>query len=1185
MAREVLRRNLASNPRLTDAYGTITVPDIRTNLCPAPRPGPGVWAARWGGGTGESSWVIGALRAVWTSPGPSGAALGLVAAQRAAVTEGVPITASVDVASSRRVRINFQWYMGATWQAATRGAWTAVSGSAADPSRLVATSTPPAGVDGLWLLVDVESPIAGDWAEVGKAMIVVGEVAGEYFDGDTVSPDPAQVYGWAGTPGASPSWLRWATAASGSASRPRRQGGADAAVGHPGDVYAWVDGDAVRVWCPTGSTNAGVTIPGISGDASGTAMARHGLVKGKSYAAAVLYSQDVDGLGGTGVGADSRHLRVYRRTAAGTLTPVMSTIPPDVVQSDTLLTVAWTIAADDTDCSLVLQSSGPAGTSVRWRRLIICEGATEQEALARVQTYFDGDQGGHWPAWEGPAGRSPSVLWDGPPDPSAGLRLQLRRILPDGTRAEVVEASDITHTTALSASSQVTCQVSLAVAAEIAAWYEAHPGQPWLMQLERSSGGGEWMDVRNGLVIAYKGDRDDADPSRVMRITCQDYVSWALGGARVGKRPVAVNGGWVFSHPAGQVLGEMLDPIKARGWAPLLGWDWTAVVDSAGVPWPSWLTAQLTGLAFTPPVMMSQVVSQVCEAGGIEWASDGPTWHLYAPGSLGADRTMVRLGGPDVTRAPSSWTAASMYTHLTVVMDGDAGWVELPVPGADMPLGRREAIMSQSGVRTPADAEKLAATALAAAAAPAREMSYEWAAVAGTPIPGVDFGLGDWVTAETATGAEVVRVVEMVLHDDGDVCTVQVVTGDRIMSERARRDKAAGSLNVGGLIGGSGAGMGVTAVPQAVPVAPAAPTVAANVASYDLTGAPVAAVTVSWAAVTGRTDGTGVVPRGYEIATRTALGYPTISWVDGLSHQILGATPGTALLVAVRAVDADGGRSEWSPETTVTPTVPTQVTTAPSAPTLAAGIGAVTISTAWTLSSGAALPAHAVEVRAETATDPTGPWTLAPAGVGKAGQVAVIRATTASTVYARLYWVDSLGRESTRSSVVSIPVAGIIGPDIEPGSIGPDHIQATTLWADEAWLASATAGVLTAGAVHTSHLSPDVGTQLNIAANEAVQILTGAAAGLDQRVGDTEDGLDLVGQSVTFAADATTWTSPGSPLGLRVSNAAVELRRNGVPLSRWDEAGFTAPLVTSPEVRVGGAAITATPTGITIQFV
>ena len=169
--------------------------------------------------------------------------------------------------------------------------------------------------------------------------------------------------------------------------------------------------------------------------------------------------------------------------------------------------------------------------------------------------------------------------------------------------------------------------------------------------------------------------------------------------------------------------------------------------------------------------------------------------------------------------------------------------------------------------------------------------------------------------------------------------------------------------------------------------------------------------------------------------------------------------------------------------------------------------------------------------------------------------------------------------------MVSIPVAGISGIDIEPGSIGPDHIQATTLWADEAWLASATAGVLTAGAVHTSHLSPDVGTRLNIAANEAVQILTGAAAGLDQRVGDTEAGLDLVGQSVTFAADATTWTSPGSPLGLRVSNAAVELRRNGVPLSRWDEAGFTAPLVASPEVRVGGAAITATPTGITIQFV
>ena len=506
------------------------------------------------------------------------------------------------------------------------------------------------------------------------------------------------------------------------------------------------------------------------------------------------------------------------------------------------------------------------------------------------------------------------------------------------------------------------------------------------------------------------------------------------------------------------------------------------------------------------------------------------------------------------------------------------------MPGADLTLGRREAIMTQSGVHNLAEAQALAATSLSAAAAPAREQSYEWIAAGDAPIPGRDFRLGDWVTAETIFGPETARVVEMVIHDDGQACTVQAVTGDRIMSERARRDKAAGSLTVGQIIGGSGGGLGVTAIPNAAPAAPGAPTATATT-GWDDTGAPAATITVSWSAVTLRTDGTGVVPRGYEAAIRTSTGYPTITWVDGLHHTILGATVGTTLLVSVRAVDPDGARSEWSPETSVTPTPPTQDTTAPAPPILAAGIGAVTITTDWTLTNSAPLPAHAVQVRAETTLDPDGPWTAAPAGVSKAGQVAVIRATTGTVLYARLYWVDSLGRESTRSTVVSIPATGISGPDIDPGSIGPDHIQATTLWADQAWLARATAGVLTAGAVHTTHLSPDVGTALDIAANEAVTILTGELAGHGQRLEDHDDAFDLVGQAVTFGPDATTWSAPGSPMTVQVANDAVRMRRHGVVVSEWAETGLTAPQITTPTVKVGGAAITATSTGITIQFV
>lgn len=407
--------NLATNPKLTDPYGTIAVPDIRTNLCPAPRPGPGVWAARWGGGTGEPSWVNAALRAAWTSPGPSGAALGLVSSQRAAVTEGVPITASVDVASSRRVRINFQWFKGATWYAGAQGAWTAVSGSAADPSRITATSMAPAGVDGLWLLVDVESPIAGDWAEVSKAMIVVGEVATDYFDGDSISLDPAQVYGWTGTANASASYIRHAAAASGTANRSRALGNVNVAISHPAGAYVMADAsaEAATIWTPNGNANGWMAFPGTTGDASGTAMSRLGMSPGKTYAAGVLYSQT----GPLGFGPPAG-LKAFRRNAAGIQSSIYGNVPEDVEQTDTPLFVSFTIDPTDTDMSLIYQANTSASNNViRLRNLIICEGDTQAEALEKVQTYFDGSSPGFTfndqyvkPHWEGTPFRSKSFF-------------------------------------------------------------------------------------------------------------------------------------------------------------------------------------------------------------------------------------------------------------------------------------------------------------------------------------------------------------------------------------------------------------------------------------------------------------------------------------------------------------------------------------------------------------------------------------------------------------------------------------------------------------------------------------------------------------------------------------------------------------------------------------------------------
>ena len=103
--------NLATNPRLTDPYGTIAVPDIRTNRASMPRPTSGnVWSALWGtGGAGTTAYIHQLIKATWTAA-PTGAGRLIRANTQTGesvihVTPDETITVSFDIASNRNARI------------------------------------------------------------------------------------------------------------------------------------------------------------------------------------------------------------------------------------------------------------------------------------------------------------------------------------------------------------------------------------------------------------------------------------------------------------------------------------------------------------------------------------------------------------------------------------------------------------------------------------------------------------------------------------------------------------------------------------------------------------------------------------------------------------------------------------------------------------------------------------------------------------------------------------------------------------------------------------------------------------------------------------------------------------------------------------------------------------------------
>ena len=311
-----------------------------------------------------------------------------------------------------------------------------------------ATTSPSGGItlngNSKWQWISFTATATANFVSVGTSVAITGSGTGQiqpagstwdytcvriyegendglgFIDGAMSGTGSNFAYTWDGTAFQSASAMRWVSAASGNVNRTRALnvlGAGYSTISSTNTIVA-VEGDHSRAMRMLGTKNSNfwVSFPGNNGDASGTAMARLGLEKGKSYAAGLLWSQDAV-LGPSGSG---RYLKFNRRNAAGGFSEIRSASPVDEPQTDTLLTVAVTVAPDDTDMSLILHAThpdAPPNAGVTFRNVIIWEGDTEEEALAKVQTYFDGSSPGFTfndqyvkPYWEGTPFRSKSFF-------------------------------------------------------------------------------------------------------------------------------------------------------------------------------------------------------------------------------------------------------------------------------------------------------------------------------------------------------------------------------------------------------------------------------------------------------------------------------------------------------------------------------------------------------------------------------------------------------------------------------------------------------------------------------------------------------------------------------------------------------------------------------------------------------
>lgn len=417
----IQRTNLATNPKLTDTYGTTTVPAIATNLLTGPLTRTG---DKWGySSEGKTRTEIAngqRLTVTELLTGPQ-SLLYTRTENLFAPTVGSAYTLLLPVRNSGSVPwdVHVLWWM-RTGMGSGGNAASGASGLIPimpGESRVVRVTTSVAPADAgdlrfsLYYSQSQQPPVGSVIDILDGITWVEGDGVGvEPFSGDTTNSETF-AYVWDGAVNSSTSSKRYAVAVSGTAPAPRSMSGSglssNAAMTSGGNARVYVEGDYLVVDSITSPSMATSAYLARGTTAAGDAMKRLNLVPGKTYAMGVLYSQDTVHAGP--FESRPRQINTVYRNAAGVdaFNYVVSNLAPNEVQVDTPLTMAFTVPADAQDYAVRLLS-GSSGMldRAKFRNLIICEGVNEADALSKVQAYFDGDTvfGG----WTGVANRSTS---------------------------------------------------------------------------------------------------------------------------------------------------------------------------------------------------------------------------------------------------------------------------------------------------------------------------------------------------------------------------------------------------------------------------------------------------------------------------------------------------------------------------------------------------------------------------------------------------------------------------------------------------------------------------------------------------------------------------------------------------------------------------------------------------------
>lgn len=360
-----------------------------------------------------------------------------------------------------------------------------------------------------------------------------------------------------------------------------------------------------------------------------------------------------------------------------------------------------------------------------------------------------------------------------------------------------------------------------------------------------------------------------------------------------------------------------------------------------------------------------------------------------------------------------------------------------------------------------------------------------------------------------------------------------------------------------------------------VPEAPTGVTVASD--GYWNGSTAESAVTVTWSAVTTGVDTDPIDILQYEVSGKlsTESVWRTLGFTSSLSMEIRPVSPLDATLdVRVRVQGENRVFSAYSTEHDTVITGPVMSMLPPTAPSLNSTSGVLLVDWDGLLidtsgsddADGAVTypaPPYLTNVDIQISVDEGTTWLVVGFLASGDRTQSVSGIGVGSSVQVRLVAYDVLGRPSAPSNVSELVVTGINGADILAGTVNANRIVA--------------------GSIGVNLVEPGFGTDLDIAANGTVSIISGQAADAQSAADASAVGLAELRTRYDFTPSEAIISQPGSPFQVAISNTQMEFRESGVARAYLNAGVFNAPRMASGQLVLQYLVIENDPTGTAMR--